>query len=387
MKFTIRCSSLPMAFVCPGSVRRGDVLIDPVCEPADQGSAAHEAMQAIVEMDLKSIDDIDLVGIARKWSADPDELKIQAFIGLKIWKDVRQWFPNAQAEVNLQQEFDLGGDVVLELTGHLDAMSIDLRARAGRFGDWKFGRVDKNHSHQVKGYGTLQLANYADIDKALGFVGWALGSEPGGGPDIEDYSMTRDQMWEWLDEVKKRIVEWDGVFHPGQQCAFCQRNHDCPAMLAMARRDVLVLGGAEMAERIAGGLQDMPNAELIALDRRARVLTRVIESLRAVVKQRVEAAGGCLPDGDGRELRFVNIPHRVIDPILSRLVLEERLSKEAIAACTKIGARDLDNAVAKKAERGGKKAAIKELDDALRAAGAITEEMTRKLMDVRTKGG
>lgn len=387
MKFSIRCSSLPMAFVCPGSVRRGDVLIDPVCDPASQGSAAHEAMQAIVEMDLKSIDDIDLVGISRKWSADPDELKIQAFIGLKIWKEVRQWFPNAQAEVDLRQEFDLGGEVTLELTGHLDAMSIDQRARVGRFGDWKFGRVDKDHAHQIQGYGTLQLANYSDIDKALGFVGWALGSEPGGGPDIEDYSMTRDQMWEWLDEVKKRIVEWDGVFHPGQQCTFCQRNHDCPAVRAMARRDVLVLGDPAMAERIENGLQDLTDVELIALDRRARVITRVIESLRAVVKQRVEAAGGCLADGDGRELRFVDIPHRVIDPILSRPVLEERLTEEEIAACTKISASGLDNAVAAKTERGGKKAAIEELNEALEAAGAVATEKTKKLMDVRTKGG
>lgn len=384
-RYTIRCSSLPAAFVCPGSVRPASVPIDPVSDAADQGSAAHEVMRAIVEMDSKSIDDVDLVEIARKWRADPEQLQIQAFVGLKAWKKIREWFPSAQAEVALDQEFDLGDGVTLELTGHLDALSVDERALVGRLGDWKFGRVDKDHSHQVKGYLALLLAKYTQLAEAHGFVGWMVGLDPKE-PDIEPYSMNRDQMWAWLDEVKRVVVDWDGVFHPGPQCAFCPRNHDCPAVTAMARRDVLALGDASMAEKVKTGLKDLPDRDIIAMYRRRSVLLQMFKAVEEETKARVEAAGDVLPDGDGRELRFVKSERRTLDPMLAVPVLEERLTVEEIAACTTIKASQVDDAIAAKTERGSKKAAIEELNDALRAAGAVSIETTKRLMDLRSKG-
>ena len=381
---TIRCSALPAAFDCPGSVRPPDVLIDPLNDRADQGSAAHEVMKFIVETDAKSIDGIDIVEIARKWGADPEELKIQAFIGLQLWGKVRDRFVDAQGEVSLSAPFDLGDGVVIELTGTIDALAV--RRRLAAMGDWKFGRVDKNHAHQVKGYQVLVLANYPDVEKVHGFVGWALGSEPGSGPDVEDYVMTRDGMWEWLEQLKAEVLRWNGVYHPGEQCAFCPRAYACPAMVAMARRDVLVLGDPEMSVKIAGGLQDLDNREMIDLYRRGRVLEKVMKNVDKAVRARVEAAGGVLPDGDGRELRFIEQAKRRLDPIKARPVLECVLTEDEIASVTELRASKIDDLVSEKTPRGGKKKALEDLETALQAAGAITEKKEQRLMDVRSKG-
>jgi hypothetical protein len=363
-------------------------MIDPVSAPADQGSAAHEVMKQIVDEDARSIDGIDVPEIARRWSADADELKIQAFVGLKVWQQLREHLPGGQAEVELAESFDLGDDVTLELTGHLDVVALMRLAAKAKLGDWKFGRVDRNHSAQVRGYMALVFATYPEVEDVEAFVGWMVGSDPGAGPDIETYTMNRDQLWEWLDEVKKRIVDWDGVYHPGEQCTYCPRNHDCPVVTAMARRDVLILGGAEMAERVKTGLQDLTDGELIALKRRGKVVAKMLEGVDDALRARVEALGpgGALPDGEGREFRFVESARRVLDPELARDVLAMRLTHEELVACTKYSLSAASDAVAARAERGQKKIKIAELVDALEAADAIREEKTKRLMDMRTKG-
>ena len=377
--YRIRCSALPAAFECPGSVQPVDVEIDPVSPPADQGSADHQVMRQIVESDMRSLDGIDLAQIAEFWAVDRDDLLVHAFMGLKVWQLVRDRFPDPQAEVDLEARFEFGDGTVLELTGHLDALAVVHREALASLGDWKFGRVDRNYAQQLRGYQALTLYNYAGINIVHGFVGWMFDSE------IEDYVMTRDQLWDWLDTVHDRLVHWDGVLHPGPQCGTCRRNHNCPALTAIARRDVLIFGGPDMGERAAGGFKDIADGELISLYRRGRVISKLIESLDEAVKLRVEAAGGVLPDGDGRELRFITSERRRIDPLLAKFVLEQRLTPEEIAAATVLRPSLLDDAIAEKTPRGKKKDAIEELNEALRQAGAVSQEPQKRLMDVRTK--
>lgn len=377
--YKIRCSALPAAFTCPPSVQPVDVEIDPVNEAADGGSAGHEVMQHIIDGELNSLDDVPLTEIAHRWAVEPEELKIQAFVGLGVWNSLRLEFPSAQAEVELTAQFQLDDDIVLELSGHIDVLSVMHARRRAKLGDWKFGRADKNHAHQVKGYQALTMGAYQEIEQVDGIVGWMVARE------VEHYSMTRVQMWDWLEEVKKRLIQWDGTYRPGEQCTFCRRNHQCAALTAMARRDVLILGGEEMAAKIESGLADVPDVDLISVYRRNRVLSKLIDSMDEAVKRRVEAAGGVLPDGDGRELRFVDSAKRVLDPILARPVLEARLTEREIAGATVLRPSQLDKAIADKTARGGKKAAIEEMNDALQAAGAVSEEKSKRLMDLRTR--
>jgi hypothetical protein len=377
--YRIRCSALPAAFACPASVLPTEVEIDPVSEPADEGSANHDVMRMIVEMDARSLDGIDVVAAARRHEVDEDDTRIQAFISLAVWKQLRGSFPDAQAEVELSADFELGEGHVLRLDGHLDALAVDRRARRANIGDWKYGRVDRSYVHQIRGYQAITLANYPDVDLVHGFVGWMRER------DVENYSMTRDQLWEWVDEVRARLLRWDGVYHPGPQCAHCRANHVCPALREMARRDVAILGGDELAAQILRGLADLPDAEVVGLRRRAKVLEKAIGSLNEAIRMRVEAAGGVLRDGAGRELRMVEQGRRRIDPALAWPVLQARLTDEELLGCVEIKPSLVDDAIAAKTERGQKKKAIEEMSDALKAANAVTDHTTRRLNDMRTK--
>lgn len=379
MKRTIslRCSSLPYAFDCPGFLEPPAIEIDPVSEPAEEGSASHRVMEQIVESDAKSIDGIDLQGIADQFGVDQEQLKIRAFVGLKAWAQLRARFAQPQAEVFMARRWNLGPTTELELTGHADVLAVYHRERFAVLGDWKFGRVDRNHAHQLKGYATLTLETYKEIDRVEGFVGWLAGGEP----EIEHYVVTREASQAWLGQLYEQVIKWNRVYHPGEQCVFCPRSHECEALRAMARRDVLIMGGDGFAER----LEQLPAQELIGLHRRWKMIEKIGKSLELETKRRVRVAGGALPDGDGWELRFSQQMRRKIDPILARPVLEARLDEKEIAACTHLSASDLDKAVANKAERGGKKLAIEELDTALRAAGAVTDKPEERLIDARCK--
>lgn len=378
----LRCSDLPAALACPGSVRPAAVKIRPVSKVADGGTASHEVMRAIVDMDLQSTDDVDVVAIARRFDVDPEDLRIRAFVGVKAWKTLRDFYPNGQAEVSLQGAFELESDTIIELTGRLDLLSVDRRARRARVGDWKFSRVDNDHSHQVRGGGALVLFTYPEVDVVDLDVAWMLGREP----ELERYTFTRDDLVEWMGEIDKRVVRWDGeTYSPGPQCTYCRRNHECPAMTAMVRSAVEKLTGPEMAAQLAGNLMDVPDADVVDLHRRAKAVASVIETLGSAVKMRVEAAGGVLKDGRGRELRFVESARRRVDTLAAWPVLQERLTPEEIAAFVEISASGMDDAIAAKTPRGGKKKAIEELDRALRDADAVTEVTTRRLTDMRSK--
>ena len=308
--FRIRASSDPHGHDLPGLVRTsdGETLVDPVSDAGDGGSAAHDVMAALVDADATSLYDIDLEAIARRWSVEVEQLRILGFIGLKVWKVARDWLRPAQSEVYLEASFEVAKDVILEMTGHVDALAIGQRAAA--HGDWKFGMVDRNYHDQVDAYSALVLGNYPKVESVDGFVGWIRSDEVERVP-----TMTRDRLWEWLDRIRERVVEWNGVFHPGPQCTFCVRATSCPALAQQARRDALVFGGPDMAARIESGLADLADHEVVAIFRRWKALEKLGDDLTDAVKRRVRAAGGRLPDGDGRELRFVSSESRVSTPI------------------------------------------------------------------------
>jgi hypothetical protein len=377
----IRCSALPAAFTCPGSAQAVDVEIAPSSEPADQGSAGHEVMQAIVDTDARSIDDIDIVEIARRFEADPEELRIQAFTGLKVWKQIRSRFGGAQGEVELTATIKIDDDTEILLTGHLDVLALAHALRRADHADWKFARVDRHYGHQVKGYGYLILANYPEIDVAHGAVVWLAG-EPG----IENYSLDREQAAAWAEKLVERVAQWDGVYHPGPvQCRWCRVNHACPAILEMTRRDVLIIGGPDMRARIETGLANLPDAEVVDLHRRWKTVEKIGKDLTEAIKLRVHQAGGALADGAGRELRFTEQRRRVIDTGKGIPVLERYLDNLELEGCVTIRPSAVDKAVSDKTPRGKKAEQIEAVDNALRAADAIREDVIEKLVDQRTK--
>jgi hypothetical protein len=367
---TIRCSSLPAAFDCPGSLSPVDIAIDPVSPPADEGSAGHEVMRQIAETDAKSLDGIDLQAAAHRFGVDVDDLRSHAFNGLWIWKQIRESFPDARGEVDLQGNF---GD--FELTGHVDLLSI-VGSHAN-IADWKFGRLDRNHAEQVFGYAALVFKRYREVETVTASVCWMRDRE------IEPYSITVKRCANWLERLRAEVVRWDGVFHPGPGCFHCRRSHECPALTAMARRDVAVI--SEIAELPPIDLATMQPAQVVQLHRRAKMVAKFCESMETAVRLRVEQAGGVLPDGAGSELRFVDVAKRDVDALKAWPVLQARLGDEEIASCVKIRIGRIEDTIATKAGKGKGAAAKRDLTAALEAAEANTQNPSRQLRDMRTK--
>jgi hypothetical protein len=427
----IRCSSLPAAFSCPGSIQTPALRINPDSEPANEGNAGHAVMHIIAERDLTSLDEVNLTEIARAYKVDADELRHAAWNGIAVWRQIRESFPGARGEVDFASVLvpDLLGmsaegrscatcfhppeahiynegacrpgftcaaacerfvpaasartTTIVEdgvtLTGHADLLARDGARANGA--DWKFGRVDKDYSHQVRGYMALTLLMYPEIEHVAWTIVWMRERE------TESYTMDRAQgLPDFLDRFTRDVVGWDGTYRPGpKSCAWCPRAHECPALEAMARRDVALLTDGDLAAKMERGLVELPDETVVDLYRRAKYITNACDSLKEAIRARVEHAGGALDGGDGTELRFISTNSRVIDPLAAWPVMEARLGPEDIAAVVKVPASRLDDVIATKAGRGNGASAKRELAAALEAAGAIRLVPGKRLSDQRKK--
>lgn len=360
----LRASALPLAFRCPASVRRATLPISETSEPADLGSAAHEALRALPEG--RGIQWADLPAIAAKWNVTADELRMLAAMGNGLWPELAPMFPNAMTELALSAEIADG----VRLSGHLDALSVV--GAEGHALDWKTGRKDSDYSQQMRGYAALTLLDDARLTKVTIFVVWVRDGE------VERYTMTREQLPAWLDELRVTVVEWDGVYRPGPHCRYCPRSHECAAVNAIVRRDVSAIldtGGAP-------SLLDMPPAEIVALYRKAGLVIDYAERVRAIIKAHVETNGDVVTH-DGR-LTLVQETRRELDTLAAWPVLEAAgFDDDDFAECVKLSLSKVEKRVAQKAGRGKGKAAIQELGAKLQAVGAIKTNTITKLTEKR----
>jgi hypothetical protein len=96
-KLRLRCSALPLAFKCAGSVRRGPLVIDERSEAADLGTAAHEGLAEMVSQGRVQWDDVG--ELAKRHGVDERELRILLALGQKLWDQVSSSFPGADTEM------------------------------------------------------------------------------------------------------------------------------------------------------------------------------------------------------------------------------------------------------------------------------------------------
>lgn len=98
----LRCSSLPLAFRCPASVRRGVVPINEANDAADVGTAAHEGLATMVRtghVDWDAVPDL-----ARKYGVDEAELRALLAQGQRLWDQIKDAFPSCSTEVAFEVE-------------------------------------------------------------------------------------------------------------------------------------------------------------------------------------------------------------------------------------------------------------------------------------------
>jgi len=377
-KLRLRCSALPLAFTCPGSVRPSTLPINDTSDVAELGTAAHAGLATLVERGWPDWDGIP--ALARQHGVGEKDLRILIAQGVKLWesnlpesdKRVLECFPEPLTEIELEHEDD-----AWILTGHADILG---RGPVGvHVGDWKGGRVDKSFREQLLGYAALALLDDRAALWAEASVLWIRDQE------IERYSMQRTELDTWRQRIDDEIVAWSGEYRPGPHCAHCDRSHECPAANALMRRDFAIVtdrdlvGYAEDGETIA----TWTNEAKIDLVEKARVASKLIDRVLDALKADVIRNGGEISDGR-RRLTIVTEPRRHLDPIKAFPVLQDAgFSDDDMAACIEMTASKAENVVAERAPKGKAAAEKRQLTAKLEAAGAIQVREIQKMVQRR----
>jgi hypothetical protein len=368
---TLRCSALPLAFRCGGSVRRGQVELNEISDAADMGSAGHEAARSLAE--TGRVDWDALPGLARRRGVDEGELRALMAMAQKLWNEVGESFPGAETEVEMWHE---GVGVVL--TGHADVLARS--GREVRIGDWKFGRKDANYCEQLLGYCVLALLSDPSLEKATAGVLWVRDLE------YEHYTLSREQIRTWQARLYTEVVSWDGTFRPGPHCTYCPRNHECPAANALVRRDVAALADRALvaSAEAEDALERFTPDQLVELVERADTVQRYAERVRRAVKEHVERAGGEIA-GSERKLAIVREQRRRADVVAAFGVLEAvGFEDPEFNVVLDLSLPKAERIVATRAGRGNGAAAVRELRAAFEQAKAIDTESVTKLVTRRT---
>lgn len=362
----IRCSSLPLLFACRPAID-GDLRVDERNEASDLGSAAHEAMEAIVAGQR-----LDLDAIANRWTCNRDELGRLAWKGQKAWEVLAPSFPDDEDHARLAESAVCavidGGEI--QLPGHMDMHTICSDGTA-RTVDWKTGRVDKDFYHQLAGYAAGLMMD-ENITEVIGSVVWLREGE------IETYIFTRAVVDQWIHRLRVQLSRES--YSTGRHCEFCPRSHSCPAVKAMARQGISMLTDMQTT-----ALEGMPPKLVVDLYRRSRLVERMAQSMVASIRLHV-IQHGPQDGGDGKQLAVVEESGgRDIDVAKAWDVIQARLpDADAMSSVLKVSATALDEAVAKAAGKGNGAAAKRELAAELEAAGAVRMKTIVKLSEKRT---
>jgi len=365
----LRCSALPLAFRCPGSARPGAVPVNESHEAADVGTAGHEGLAELVR--TGRIDWDAVPALAQKHEVDAAELRVMLALGVKLWQQVRESFPNASAEVEMKHEI---GPVLL--TGHADVMAAS--ATVLRVADWKLGRLDSNYREQLLGYCALGLLKTPQAVSAESGILWVREQE------YEPHTMTRAGLFDWLARVEQELVQWDGVFRPGTHCQYCPRSHECVAANALARRDMAILmdqdlpGRLEDAETVRALVRAEPDkaVALLEIARRAeKQAGRVIQAIKD------EVIRGGPVEGEAKRLEIQLSEKRHLNVLQAFPVLQEEFPEdEDLAQVISISLAKAESLVSKRAVKGQAAKAVRELGDKLAKAGAIETSASASLV-------
>jgi len=360
---------MPLAHLCPGSVRRPDLPIRAESEPAALGSAAHEVLARVVESG-GAVPWDDVASVAARYGVPEADLRVLVAQGATLWAAVAPSYPSGVSELSLAADVCDG----VTLTGHVDLVSVS--GTVARGADWKTGRKDGDYEQQMRAYAVLVMLDDPSITECTFTVLWVRDG------DAETYTMTRDDVAGWVRRLVARVVEWDGTYYPGEHCAHCPRSHECRAANAAARRDVAALTDSALVARAETALASMTPAEIVDLHAKARLVAsyaaRVSEAIRAHVR-----AHGDVVAADKR-LTLETEQRRSVDTLKAWPVFESAgFDDDDFAACLDVRISKAEKRVASKAARGKGAAAVRALSEALEAAGAVERKQNEKLVTRR----
>jgi len=361
----LRCSALPLAFKCAGSLRpaEGEVLIDPVEEGGQLGSAVHEALAHLVSTNTL----LDVRPLALKYETDPDEVGRLTYYGNIAWQQLRPAFPDPMVE----QEVNVEGDQ--PLTGHMDVLSYTAEVAA--ILDWKSGYKQSDFYHQLMGYAQL-LFRVSGMQTVRCSVVWLREQT------IETFTVSRDEGAAWAESLDKQVIAWDGVYHPGEHCTFCRRFSSCPARMAMARAAIEEIGGPPLTDLL--DVQEirahMPAVATLYRTGKIALANKVLDRINNLVRLYIKTVGP-IPLDATTELALVEEPRDQIDPLKAWPIITKYLTDVEFAPAVKIGKTALLDAIALKAGKGKGAGAKRQLMEELKAAWAVTNVPVFKMKE------
>jgi len=360
----LRCSALPLAFKCGGSLRpaEGEVLIDPIEEGGQLGSAVHEALAHLVGTNTL----LDVRPLALKYEADPDEVGRLTYYGNLAWQQLRPAFPDPMVEQEVRKTAN-----DWSLSGHIDVLSFTPEVAA--LIDWKSAFKESDFYAQIHGYANL-LFHVSGVKVVRCCLVWLRHQS------IDTITIEREDTGIWEQSLKQQVLTWDGVYHPGDHCTYCRRFSSCPARIAMARAAIEEGGGPPLTDLL--DVQDiqrhLPAVATLYRTGKIAVAKQVLKKIDEMIRAYIEVVGP-IRLSDTVELALVEEPRDQIDPLKAWPIITKYLTDVEFAPAVKIGKTALLDAIALKAPRGKKAGAKTQLMEELKAAWAVSQTPIYKL--------
>jgi len=125
--------------------------------------------------------------------------------------------------------------------------------------------------------------------------------------------------------------------------------------------------------------------ELCGHFRKIKMLQHLLDAAEENARSEIGHRGDVL-DGEGGVIHYVEAEGpRDVDTLKAWDALTKRLTDEELAPCLKVRLGELETALKAKAGKGKGAAAVRELNEELKAAGAVSRETVQRLTDERIK--
>lgn len=343
---------------CPASAHRDGAQVESSNPEAALGSATHEVVTGWISSGDVGV---GIAATAKKWRVEESDLGGAVWSTWQAWCGVREFFPAPRVEVPMvfrDQEADI------ELTGTADVVSYLDDVQEIRIADFKGGRLDLDHSHQLAGYAFIGYQIFGAIRART----VAIRSRD----QLADWSeFTAQDLWQWYAGLLAQFRKAD-VFSPGRHCGFCPRRATCSAKTALLRQSAemlaMPLDSAISIGKEYGAMLDM-----------IKLVEDQCHEARDLIRAEVVALGP-LATGDGRRIQLEDVTRTHIDYPKARPALYDEVGPEALPGTLDVNIGRLKALVMESAPRGTKKRRWDVLMRQLDQAGAVTTTTTQQLV-------
>lgn len=361
MSQQVRCSSLPLAMSCPQSLAITPYRIAEDGPSAALGSAVHLYLSSHIKGAAEELSEL-----AHFYGVSLSELEPLAYKSLSLWKQVAKYFPNPEVE----KPFTVHG-TGLTLHGTRDVVAYNPASKTVFVCDHKSGWVDADCSEQLMGYAFGSISEFIEAERVHLIV-----------TRIREYvtdhaTYERQEVLAWSDRMFRRLVSEGDAYAPGKHCGHCPRWHSCPAFKDYTS------GAIELIlENSTGGITltpENPNARFRRTYEAVKVVEKLCERARDVLKAHAVAGGGRLEFDNGYELQLVHQVRQEITYQESLPILINRIPADLLPGCFSVKKTAVQDAIKSTAGRGQKGQVVADLMAELDAAGAINQTTQERL--------